>query len=394
MENVKAGPFFKSRLATSGPTPVPTFVLAAMSNEILYHRSPDFAAVMQDCRNLLPALFETKQEALIFSGSGTLAMEGAISNFFNPGDEVVAVDAGKFGQRWVSQAKVYGLKVHEIKVARGRAVDVSEVKKAVQANPNVRGILAHASETSTGVRHDIKSIAEIARNQKDCFMCVDAVTGAGVFNVHMDKWGLDVVVGGSQKGFMLPPGLSFGVASERAWKRCEETKNVRYYMDWRKERKAAGENSGAFTSPVSLIVGLREVLKYFHALTPDELYKRHWKLAFGTRAAMKAMGFELFVKDDNEFSPVVTSVIAEGPYTKKMRETYGLTVSGGQDELKGKIVRLGHVGYMDAWDVLNQIVAMGQVGKELGVNAKIGAGVDAFWDVLSQNKDFTPENMK
>jgi len=376
--------FFKHRIMTAGPTPVPDFVLSAMSNSVYYHRSPAFSEVMKDCRELLPPVFGTKEEVLIFGGTGTLAMEGAIANFFNPGDEVICVNAGKFGERWGQQAKVYGCKVHEIKVARGEAVIVADVEKLLLANPNTRGVLIHASETSTGVRHDVKSVAALCHKQKDCLCLVDAVTSLGVFSVPMDEWGVDVMVGGSQKGFMLPPGLSFGAASPRAWARTQSITNVRYYMDWRKERKAIAELTGAFTSAVTLIGGLREVLKHFNKVGLENIYKRSLRLSGATRAAGRAMGFEPLVKNDNDASPACTSLLAEGSYTGKLRDRFGLTVSGGQDELKGKIIRIGHIGYIDGWDVLSQLIALGRVGGELGKKVDINAGMDAFWKALEK----------
>ena len=180
--------FHKHRILTTGPTPVPEFVLAAMAGSVHYHRGPAFAAIMEECRKLLPPLFGTKQETLIFSGTGTLAMEGAIANFFNPGDSVISVNSGKFGARWSSQAKIYGCQVHEIFVERGQAVEVKEIEKLLAAHPEVRGILVHASETSTGARHDVKSIAKLAKTQKDCLTLVDGVTSVGVFSIPMDEW--------------------------------------------------------------------------------------------------------------------------------------------------------------------------------------------------------------
>lgn len=386
--------FFKPRLMATGPTPVPDFVQGAMNSCVHYHRGPAFAEIMTEVRQLLPTIFGTKQEALIFSGTGTLAMEGAICNFFNPGDEVLAIDAGKFGKRWADQARIYGCKVHEIFVERGHAVDVSLVEEALQKNANIRGVLVHASETSTGVRHDVKTIAALAKKQKDCLTLVDGVTAIGVFSLPMDTWGLDVVVAGSQKGMMLPPGISFAAASERAWARTKDVKNVRYYMDWRKEKKAAEENSGAFTSAVTLIGGLREVLHYFKRVGPNTIYQRNWKMAFSTREAAKAMGFELFVKNDKAVSPVCTPILAEGPFVKHMRDRFSLTMSGGQDELKGKIVRIGHMGYIDGWDVLSQLMGIGQVGRELGRKLNIEAGFETFWKLANSPEDMTPPDMR
>jgi len=386
--------FFKPRMVTTGPTPVPDFVLAAMSNSVYYHRSPAFAEVMEETRKLLPKVFGTKQDTLLFGGTGTLAMEGAIANFFNPGDKVIAVDAGKFGKRWADMAKIYGLNAQIITVERGQAVNVEKIAELLKAHPDTRGILVHASETSTGVRHDVKSIAKLASSAKDCLTLVDGVTSLGIFSVPMDAWGVDVLVGGSQKGFMLPPGLSFGAASERAWKRCEEIKNVRYYLDWRKERKANAENSGAFTSVVTLIGGLREVLRYFDKEGLENVYRRNWKMAAATRKAAVAMGFELFVKDENAYSAVCTAIKAEGSYTGKARSQYGLTVSGGQDELKGKIVRFGHMGYIDGWDVMAQLQAVGRIAPGLGKPVDLAKSMTAFWEVMDSNNDFTPSDLK
>jgi aspartate aminotransferase-like enzyme len=386
--------FFKQRIVTTGPTPVPDFVLSAMTNSVFYHRGPAFAEIMKEVRELLPPIFGTQNEVLVFNGTGTLAMEGAIANFLAPGDEVINVNAGKFGERWGQQAKVYGCQVHEIKVEHGSAVAVSDVEALLQKHPHVRGILVHASETSTGVRHDVKAIAALAQKQKDCLCIVDGVTSVGVFHVPMDAWGIDVLVGGSQKGMMLPPGLSFGTASQKAWARSESLKNVRYYMDWRKERKAALENTGAFTSAVTLVGGLREVLRYFHKEGLETIFKRNWKMCFATRQAAKAMGFDLLVKNDSQVSAACTSILAEGSFTGEIRKKYGMTVSGGQDALKGKIVRVGHMGWIDAWDVANQIWSVGVVGQQLGKNVNPELGLKTFFDVVNSNVDFTPADLK
>jgi len=385
--------FFKTRIMTTGPTPVPDFVHAAMTTSVFYHRGPAFAEVMQEVRMKLPKVFGTKQEVLIFSGSGTLAMEGAIANFFNPGDHVISINAGKFGERWGQQAKVYGLQVHEITVAHGQAVDVKKVEELLETIPNVRGVLSHISETSTGVRHDVKAITKLAHSKKDCLSLVDCVTACGVFAIPMDQWGIDVVIGGSQKGMMLPPGLAFGSASERAWQRADQVKSTRYYMDWRKEIKNAVQNTGAFTSPVTLIGGLREVLRYFEKVGLDNVYRRSWKLSAATRAAAQAMGFELFVKNALEASAACTPVMAEGNYTSQIRERFGMTISGGQDALKGKIVRIGHIGYIDAWDVMSQLMSVAWVAKQQGKKMDIEAGVGVFFNTVNDTKDYTPQDL-
>jgi aspartate aminotransferase-like enzyme len=283
--------------------------------------------------------------------------------------------------------------VKEIFVERGRAVDTNEIKNKI--TPNTRGILIHASETSTGVRHDVRGIAAIAQSQKNCLCLVDAVTALGVFSVPMDEWGIDVMVGGSQKGFMLPPGLSFGACSQRAWAKTQEVKNLRYYLDWRKERKAAEENSGAFTSPVTLIGGLKSVLEFMHKVGLENVYKKSWKLCTATRAALREMNAKLFVENDNECSAACTAFYTEGLVSGKIYQyQYAMTLSGGQDELKGKIMRIGHIGYMDAWDVCNQLIGTARIFKAAGKTINLDKILNTYLDIAESEKDFTPEDLK
>lgn len=393
VSNPHANAFFKPRILTAGPTPVPDFVLSAMSSSVYYHRGPEFAAIMEETRVMLKKLFGTQEEVMIFSGTGTLAMEGAIQNFFNPGEEVIAVNGGKFGERWGQQAKIYGLSVKEIFVERGRSVDVAAIES--QITPNTKGILVHSSETSTGVRHPVKEIAKMLKEKApEALLLVDGVTSVGVFATPMDAWGIDVLVAGSQKALMLPPGLSLGAASKKAWAKCEAVKNVRYYNDWRKTKKTALENTGPFTSPVTLIGGLHAVLKGFEKTGYENLYEKAWRLLKATREAVKAMGLELLAKRDEDASPACTSVLTENVVDNKTFKKLGLTVSGGQDELKGKIVRLGHIGYIDGWDVLSQLLALAKAAEAKGTKVDLAKGIEAFWKVVEDTADQTPPDMK
>ena len=387
------GVFFKNRILTAGPTPVPDYVLSAMSSGVLYHRGSEFAGIMQKCREKLKKLFGTAEEVLIFSGTGTLAMEGAVQNFFNPGEEVICVNGGKFGERWLQQAKVYGLNAKEIFVERGRALDLETLKSQITAE--TKGVFVHSSETSTGARHSIKQIGKFLKEKApQALLCVDGVTSVGVFGTPMDAWGIDVLVSGSQKALMLPPGLSLGAASKKAWAKCESVKNTRYYNDWRKTKKTALENTGPFTSPVTLVAGLLSVLNAFEEMGYERLYEKSWRLMKATREACKAMGLQLLVKKDEDASPACTSVLTEGLIDTKSFKKLGLTVSGGQDELKGKIVRLGHIGYMDAWDVLSQIVALSKAFEEKGKAVNLMEGMKKFWEVIEAPVDQTPEDMR
>ncbi|HVJ64133.1 MAG TPA: alanine--glyoxylate aminotransferase family protein [Bdellovibrionota bacterium] len=387
--------FFKPRLLTPGPSPVPDFVHAAMQTGVYYHRSPEFATVMNECRDSLKKVFGTKEDVLMLTGSGTLSMEAALVSLFNRGDAVIAVNSGKFGARWVEQSKVYGLAVHEIKVDAGKCVDVLEVERLAKANPGVRAILVHASETSTSVRHDLKSIAKIAQGLKDCLTIVDGITAVGIVEVPMDKWGIDVLCSGSQKGFMLPPGLSLIALSQKAWARTANVTIQGYYMDLRKERKAQAEGSTAFTGAVTLIAGLHATLKFIESQGIPEFFESRWKMVSATRAALRALGLKLFVEDENAYSPACTAVHTEGLVANKdLKTAYGLTVAGGQDELKGKIIRIGHLGYMDAWDVLNQIMALGWVFAAKGKNVDIAAAVNTFHRELGSAESRVPQNWR
>jgi aspartate aminotransferase-like enzyme len=391
--NPFANAFFKQRILTAGPTPVPDYVLSAMSSSVYYHRGPEFAAIMEETRSMLKKLFGTAEEVMIFSGTGTLAMEGAVQNFFSPGEEVITVNGGKFGERWTQQSKIYGLNAKEIFVERGRSVDPAAV--ASQLTANTKGVFVHSSETSTGVRHPVREIAKIMREKcPDALLLVDGVTSIGVFATPMDAWGIDVLVAGSQKALMLPPGLSLGAASKKAWAKCETVKNVRYYNDWRKTKKTAQENTGPFTSPVTLIGGLHAVLKNFEKVGYDSVYEKSWRLVKATRSAVKAMGLELLAKRDEDASPACTSVLSENAIDSKTFKKLGLTVSGGQDELKGKIVRLGHIGYMDGWDVLSQLLALAKAAEQKGTPVDVAKAISAFWKVVEDPTDQTPADMK
>ena len=384
--------FFKPRMLTVGPTPVPEFVLGAMAASVHYHRSPQFSEIVEDCRKILPKVFGTKEEVLIFSGSGTLAMEGAIANFFEKGETVISINSGKFGQRWTDQARIYGLDVKEIFVERGKAVDISQVESML--DDSVRGVLVHASETSTGVRHDIKSIAAMTKD-RDCLTLVDGVTAVGCFGVPMDAWGIDVMVAGSQKGFMLPPGLSFAASSPKAWEKCLKVDSQRYYLDWRKEMKSIKKNTGAFTSAVTLIGGLRAVLNHMENEGLENIYRCSWKLSFAARASLKKLGAKLFVEEDQFASPACTPIYTEDVLKgKEFIDRYGMTLSGGQDELKGKILRLGHLGYVDAWNVYTQIAAVARCFERSGRKMDWQGASEEFFRIADSDHDLTPAEFR
>lgn len=379
----------KQYLLAPGPTPVPPRVLQAMSMPILHHRAPAYKAVFEEVRDGLKYLFQTKEEVLVFASSGTGAMEGTIANLFSPGDKVIAVNGGKFGERWGQIAAGYGLEVITIDVPWGTAVKPEDIADCLAREGNVRGVLTQASETSTGVMHPIKVIADIVKKYDQTILVVDAITGVGVFDLPMDAWGLDVVVTGSQKALMLPPGLAFAAVSQKAWGFNQQSTLPRYYFDFAKELKNAKKGQNAYTPAVSLIIGLREVLSMIKEETLEGVFARHARLASATRAGVQALGLELFAPDSP--SNAVTAVKApEGvdgqEVVKVLRDDYGVTIAGGQDHAKGKIFRLAHLGYVDDLDVLTGLAALEMALMDLGYELNERSGVRAAQMILKVKK--------
>ncbi len=376
----------KKYLLAPGPTPVPETTLMAMSGPILHHRTPQFSEIFYETEELLKYVFQTTGEVLIIASSGTGAMEGSIANLFSAGDEVIAVNGGKFGERWGQIAEAYGLKVHWLKVEWGKAVEVSAVKELLDANPNVKGVLTQASETSTTVAHPVREIAALTKD-RDCLTVVDGITAVGVFDVPMDDWGIDVLVSGSQKAFMLPPGLAFAAFSEKAWGFAEKSTSTKYYLDFTKERKKIAQKTTAYTPAVSLIVGLRESLNLIKTEGLRNVFARHDRLARATRAAGTALGLKLLAPDTP--SNAVTGIfvpedIDGAAFVKYLRDDMGVTIAGGQDHLKGKIVRVAHLGYADTFDVIIAISAIEMALKRFGADVTLGSGVSAAEAILSE----------
>lgn len=374
----------KRYLLAPGPTPVPAEALLAMARPIIHHRTPQFSRVFKEAAELLRYLFQTEQDVLILASSGTGAMEGSISNLFSPGDEVIVVNGGKFGERWGNISENYGLKVHWINVEWGNAVDPAVVEQTLEKNPLVKGVLTQASETSTCVEHPIKELAELTRS-RECLLIVDGITAVGVFDVPMDAWGIDVLVSGSQKALMLPPGLAFVALSEKAWGFREKARLPRFYFDFDKERKALKKDTTAYTPAVSLVNGLRETLQIIKDEGLEEVFKRHSRLARATRAAVEALGMKLLAPESP--SPAVTGVyipeeIDGAAFVKYLKDEMGVTMAGGQDKLKGKIVRIAHLGYVDTFDVVTAVAAIEMALKKFGFDVTLGVGMAAAEAIL------------
>ena len=376
----------KQYLLTPGPTPVPERVALAMAQPIPHHRHAAFEAVFEEVRKGLGWLYQTQQDVLTFACSGTGTMESAMANLLGRDDEIVYVNGGKFGERWGKIAQAYGVHAHEIKVPWGKAVEPSEIERVLDAHPKVAAIYVQASESSTGVAHPVKEIAALSR-RRDTVCVVDAISALGAMPLPMDEWGIDVLLSGSQKALMLPPGLAWVAASEKAWKRAERATLPRFYFDWRQERETQRKNQTAWTPAISLIMGLAEVLRWLRQETLPRIYARHERLARSSRAAMQALGLELFAE-----RPVVSITTVKSPagvdsekLVKHLIEKYGVTLVGGQDAVKGKIFRIAHLGYFDDFDIVVAVAAIERGLADLGYRAKpLGTGVGAAMQTMAE----------
>ncbi len=375
----------KKYLFSPGPTMLPPEVLLKMAEPIMHHREPEFEKILAEIREGLKYLFQTKNEVLIFTSSGTGAMEGAVSNILSKGDKALVIRGGKFGERWGEICQAYGIEFVPIDVQWGKAVDPGQIQKFLKSDSAIRAVYTQASETSTGARHPIREIAEIIKKHEETILVVDAITGIGVFNLPMDEWGIDVLISGSQKALMLPPGIAFAALSDKAWKFVERSDLPKFYFDFKKELKSAQKNQNSFTPAISLFVGLRESLHLIRKEGLEAIFQRHEKLADATRVAVKALGLELYAPDSP--SNAVTAVkVPEGIQGGKLKnlffEKFGITVAGGQGQAKGKIIRIAHLGYYERLDMIMVISALEMLLKEMGYPFELGSGVKAAEEVL------------
>ncbi|MCS7198972.1 MAG: alanine--glyoxylate aminotransferase family protein [Caldimicrobium sp.] len=373
----------KKYLFTPGPVPVSPKVLLAQAQPMTHHRLPEFSYILREVREDLKYLFQTREEVYFFASSGTGAMECAIVNLFSPKDKVIVVEAGKFGERWRELAETYGLTPIIIKLEWGKAVKPEMVEEALKVHPDSKAVLLQACETSTGVKHPVKEIAELLRD-KETLLVVDAITALGVYPMPMDEWGIDVVITGSQKGLSLPPGLSFIAFSDKALDASEKATLPRYYFDLRKERKAYQGDTTAFTPAVSLILALREVLKRIRALGLETIFRHTEALSKACREAVFALGLELFPEIPAESLTVIKapSNLNTGEFLRYLRDKWGIVFAGGQDHLKGKIIRITHMGDQSPMDLIVAISALEMGLKVFNVDVSIGAGVRRAEEVL------------
>jgi aspartate aminotransferase-like enzyme len=374
----------KKYLLAPGPTPVPPEALLAMAMPMIHHRAPDFLPVLESAKKGLQWLYQTKNDVLILCSTGTGGMVGSVNNFLNPGDEVITVNGGKFGERWTKICQSYGMKVTEIVVEWGHAVKPEQVEEALRKNPKTKAVFIQFTETSTGVNHDIKTLAGIVK-KTDALFVVDAISALVAHDIRTDEWGIDVLVGGSQKGLMLPPGLAFVAVSDKAWKMADAAKTPKFYFNFKKERDNLSKNQTTWTSPVSLIIGLNAAIKMLQDEGLENVFKRHEKLAKATRAAAAALSLPIYPKENPSLSLTAieapAGVDGQAIY-KDLRVKYGITGAGGQDKLKGKIFRIAHLGYADTFDVITAVAGIEMVLKGLGHPVKLGTGVAAAQEIL------------
>jgi len=375
----------KRRLLTPGPTMVPERVLEALSRPTLYHRSPEFKEVFLQTRELLKEVMGVKGEVLILTSSGTGAMEAAVSNLFNPGDSAVVVVGGKFGQRWEELCRTFKVNPIVINVEWGKSVNPEEVKRAVEENKGVKGVLVQICETSTGTVHDVKAIGEAVKELDDVLLIADGITAYGVYNIPSDEWGIDVAITGSQKALMTPPGLAVITLNHKALKRLEEVKERAYYFNLKKEVKQQQKGQTAYTTATNLVVALNEALKMIVEEGIEEVAKRHSLLAEATREGIKAIGLKLFSeKPANGVTAILSPKGIDGQEVVKVaRQEFGITIAGGQEHLKGKIFRLSHMGYVDQFDVLTALEVVELSLYKLGYREfKLGDSVRAAMEVF------------
>ena len=384
----------KNRLFTPGPTPLLPAAQFAMAAYTAHHRTADFRALYTRVLADMKEFIGTKNDVLVLACSGTGVMEASVSNLTSPGDKVLVLTAGKFGERWQALAKAFGCQVETLSKPYGQTFSLDEIKSKL--TPDVKCVYVQATESSTGARHDIQGIAKLAHAMDDTLLVVDAITGLGTTHFDVDGWGVDIIIGGSQKALMIPPGLAYCAVSERAWQRMETTKSPRYYFDLRKERKSAAKGESAYTPATSLIAALGAALDYLREVGNDsvadgrvELVNNAEICAEMTRAGALALGLKLF----SPSAPAAALTAVESPkgtdsglIVKAFRETFNAVVANGQGEMKGQLFRLAHIGYYDYLDTIGALAALEQVLAEISAKpVEFGVGVRAAQEVWARN---------
>jgi aspartate aminotransferase-like enzyme len=375
----------KRYLLTPGPTPLPSVVREAASREIIHHRTKEFQEIFAEVNLGLKYLFQTRNDIFTFAASGTGAMEAAVVNLLSAGDRAIAVCGGKFGQRWREIAKAYGVEVLSLDIEWGKPVEPGEIKRLLSEHQDVQAVFTTLCETSTAVVSDIKAIGRIVK-ESNAVLVVDAISGLGAEDLQTDNWHVDCAIAGSQKGMMLPPGLGFASVSAKAYEKVKSSQIAKYYFDFNQAKKSLDKNDTPFTPAVSLVVALKEALDLIKREGLENVFKRHRRLARATRGALLALGFKLF---SATFCNVVTAAyVPEGidstQLVKLMREKFAVSIANGQGRLKGKVVRLAHLGYIQAEDIITGIASLEKALSQLGHKVGSGKGVQAAKQILAK----------
>ena len=388
----------KTRLFTPGPTPLLPAAQVAMASAGMHHRTAEFRALFTRTLADLKEFIGTRNDVVILASSGTGAMEASVTNLTSPGDQVLVLSAGKFGERWRDLAQAFGCQVEVLSSPYGQTFSAAQVREKL--TPGVRAVYVQATESSTGARHDVEAIAKLVHSQApQALLVVDAITGLGTTRLDVDGWGIDVIIGGSQKALMIPPGLAYLAVSERAWQRMESTRSARYYFDLRKERKAASKGESAFTPATALIAALGAALDYLRQGGDGSLAAGRDRLIAGaelcaqmTRAAVGALGWRLF-SPTSPASALTAVAPPAGLDSSKivtgLRDKFGAVVANGQGEMKGKLFRIAHIGYYDYLDTIGVIGALEHVLAGSGSSVELGAGLRAAQEVYATEAEAT-----
>jgi aspartate aminotransferase-like enzyme len=387
----------KNRLFTPGPTPLLPQAQLAMASYGAHHRTAEFRALFTRVLADVKEFIGTKNDVLVLTSSGTGFMEASVSNLTSPGDHVLVLTAGKFGERWVALAKAFGCEVETVTAPYGETFSLDDVRRKL--TPEIRCVYMQATESSTGVRHDVEAIAKLVHAssgaQPDTLLVVDAITGLGTTRLDVDGWGIDIILGGSQKALMIPPGLSYGAVSERAWQRMEHTSSPRYYFDLRKERKSAAKAETSSTPATALFAGLAAALDYVRqmgdgslAAGRDALIANAELCAAMTRVGVEALGLKLFAPSSPSAALTAVAPPAGTDSTaicKRFREQFGAVVANGNAEMKGQLFRIAHIGYYDYLDTIGVLAALEQVLAEVtGRAVEFGSAVRAAQEVYTR----------
>jgi aspartate aminotransferase-like enzyme len=374
----------KERLFTPGPTPLLMEAQMRALTMTLHHRTDAFRALMRETLDNLKYYFNTKNDVIVFASSGTGAMEGAVSNLLSPGDRVLIGTAGKFGERWVALAKAYGIESVVVEVPYGQTVPIGEMKKHLESSGPFRAVFIQATESSTGVRNDVEALGKLVSSVPECCFVVDAITGLGTTDLRPDEWGIDIMIGGSQKATMIPPGLAFASISEKAVKAMETSKLPRYYFDYAKERKSLSKGESSYTPATSLVVCLHSALEYIKKLGRENLIGNAALLAEATREASIAMGLTNFAASMP--ANAVTAInapagIESTKVVKDMKSRFGAILTDGQGSMKGQMFRIAHLGYYDFLDLLSVLGGLEISLQKVGHKVELGSGVRAAQNV-------------